>query len=123
MYQVSRGIDESPLVEQWVVKSIGREWTFEKDTRDRATIHKTLELLAKDVHGQLKAEGFLAKTVTIKVRYQNFETHTSQKTLKEHTDSLEKCVEVAKDLLKPYFEKPKKIRLIGYRLTKLKEKK
>ncbi len=122
LYYASRGIDESPLVEGWEAKSISREWTFQKDTRDRAEMNRVIEEMAKDVHSQLRAEQKLYKTVTLKVRYQGFETHTSQKTLKEFTDDLSTIVETSKELLKPYLESSdRKIRLLGVRVSKFAE--
>lgn len=122
LYQACRGIDESPIVESWEPRSISREYTFEKDTRDTALMHKVIEEMAKGVHEQLMAEKKKYRTVTLKVRYQGFETHTSQKTLKEYTDSLDAIADIAKELLKPYLEKSdRKVRLLGVRVSKLEE--
>jgi nucleotidyltransferase/DNA polymerase involved in DNA repair len=122
LYRASRGIDDSQLIEHWESKSIGREWTFEKDTADKQLLFKTLEELAKDVHEQFKSEDFKSfKTVTVKVRYKWFETHTHQKSLKEPNDELKAIIENAKELAEPYL-KGEKIRLIGVRVSHLEKK-
>jgi nucleotidyltransferase/DNA polymerase involved in DNA repair len=119
LYEASRGVDDSPLVEKWEPKSFGREWTFEKDTKEKALLHSTLENLAEDVAEAARTEGFSWKTVTLKVRYADFETHTSQKSLTEPAQDGETSLEIAKALLRPYLESPKKIRLIGFRVSGL----
>jgi len=141
LYQASRGIDNSPLVETWESKSIGREWTFEHDTSDKALLFKTLEELAKDVYEQFVDENFASfKTVTIKVRYKWFETHTRQRTLEEPSGELKPIIETAKELLNPYLTgeifgkrsfprarrsetSSQQIRLIGVRISHLEKKK
>lgn len=122
LYHASRGIDESPLIEHWEAKSTSREYTFERDTSDRELLFKTLEALCADVHKQFKAEFATFKTVTVKVRYKWFETHTSQQTLKAPSDSLQAIIDTAKALLEPYL-KGEQIRLIGVRLSHLEKKK
>jgi DNA polymerase IV (DinB-like DNA polymerase) len=119
----SKGIDESEVEEEYEIKSLGREHTFEKDTDDVFLIQKTLESLAKETWEELKKEKLTYKTVTIKVRYEDFETHTHSKTLSLQTDSLEKIIEIGKKLLEPFLYAGKRIRLIGIRVSKLKEEK
>jgi len=122
LYQASRGIDTNPLIEHWEAKSIGREWTFERDTSDKQLLFKTLEELAKGVYEQFKSEDFKSfKTVTVKVRYKWFETHTHQKSLKEPNDELKPIIENAKKLLDSYLTGDK-IRLIGVRVSHLEKK-
>ena len=121
LYQSSRGIDTSPLIEHWEAKSVSREYTFEHDTNDRLLLTKTLDELAKGVHEEFRAEFATFKTVTIKVRYQGFETHTHQSTLKAPSNSLQAIAETARTLLEPYLGE-RKIRLIGVRVSHLEKK-
>jgi len=119
LYHASRGIDDSPLVEHWEAKSISREHTFERDTTDKPLIFKTIAEMAVNVHRQFKAEFSAFKTVTLRVRYQGFETHTSQRTLKEPSESEEIIAETARSLMDPYLKTGRKIRLIGVRISHL----
>lgn len=116
----ANGIDESEVEEEHEIKSIGREYTFEKDIEDVYLIYKTLENLAKDVWEELNEKNLMYRTVTIKIRYEDFETHTHSKTLSLPTNSLEKMVEIGKKLLEPFLYE-KKIRLIGIRVSKFRE--
>jgi len=119
LYRSSHGVDESPLIEHWESKSIGREWTYEHDTTDKKLILKTIEDLAKEILEQFQAENFKTfKTVTVKIRYQGFETHTHQQTLKEPSSSLKDIVETSHKLVEPYLGE-RKIRLIGTRISHL----
>jgi nucleotidyltransferase/DNA polymerase involved in DNA repair len=119
LYKASHGIDESPLVEHWTPKSFGREWTFEKDVKDGKLVFSTLEELAKAVAKTASQEKFEWQTITVKVRYAGFETHTSQKKLENFTQDIEVSLNVAKDLLNPYLKSKRLIRLIGFRISDL----
>ena len=115
LYNAARGIDESPLVTHWEPKSHSREITFEKDTGNWQVIAKTLAGLTRDVADEMKESGYKGKTVTVKVRFCDFETHTRAKTISKPTDSEEEIRKAAFDCLKR-FEFKKKVRLIGVRV-------
>jgi DNA polymerase-4 len=81
-------------------------------------IAKTLAGLTKDVVDSMGEEGYLGRTVTVKVRFSNFKTYTRAKTLAESTDSLEDIRRAAFDCL-GRFDLKKKVRLIGVRIGNL----
>ncbi len=118
LYETSRGIDESPLITHWEPKSTGREITFQKDLGRWQDIAKSLAGLTKEVVDDLKQQGYKAETVTVKLRFSDFETFTRAKTLPAPADSLEEIRRAAFDCL-GRFKLSKKVRLIGVRLTKL----
>ncbi len=118
LYEASRGIDESPLVTHWEPKSISRETTFQKDVDHWQVIAKTLAELTKDVVHSMVEEGYLGRTVTVKVRFSDFKTYTRAKTLTESTDSLEDIRRAAFDCL-GRFDLKKRVRLIGVRIGTL----
>jgi len=119
LYDEARGIDESPFVEEWAVKSIGRQYTFLKDVKDKKLILGKLMEIINDTMKQVKAEKLNYKTITIKVRYEDFHTITKAKTLGEsHSD--EKTAQLtARELLIPFLKDERKIRLIGFSVSKL----
>ncbi|MEM2546353.1 MAG: DNA polymerase IV, partial [Candidatus Bathyarchaeia archaeon] len=119
LYLMAHGVDYSEVAERSEVKSISRERTFEEDTADSTLIFKTLDELAEEVHRDLVRQNFHFKTVTVKVRYENFETHTHSKTLPFITSRLEDLKKTAKELLQEYLRLDKKIRLIGVRVSSL----
>jgi DNA polymerase-4 len=118
LYEASRGIDESPLITHWEPKSVSRETTFEEDVSNRQVIASTLIDLARDVVESLKTDGYKGRTVTVKVRFSNFQTFTRSKTLHDFTDSLEEIRKGAFECLNRV-ELKRKVRLIGIRLSHL----
>lgn len=120
LYEASRGIDESPLVTHWEPKSSSREVTFQRDTSDWQTIAKTLAGLAKEVTDDIKQAGYLCRTVTVKIRFEDFKTYTRAKTMPEFTDSNEVIRKAAFEALSR-IEFKKKVRLIGVRVSSLKK--
>jgi DNA polymerase IV (DinB-like DNA polymerase) len=119
IYLLARGIDKSEVQEHWVVKSMSRDTTFEEDTSDVDLILETLDSLAEDVHKQLVESKFACKTVTVKIRYEDFETHTHGKTLPFLTDRLRDIQKMARELLQDFLPLDKKLRLVGIRLSNL----
>ncbi len=120
LYEASKGIDESPLVTHWEPKSSSREITFQKDTDNWQTIAKTLAELAKDVADDIKRSGYLCRTVTVKIRFEDFKTYTRAKTMTEFTDSNEVIRKAAFEAL-GRLELKKRVRLIGVRVGNLKK--
>jgi DNA polymerase-4 len=118
LYFASRGVDESPLVTHWEPKSISRETTFQQDVRDWQVIARNLAELAKDVAEALKREGYRGRTVTVKIRFGDFETHTRAKTIEQPTDRSDTVRKAAFDCLSR-IELKKKVRLIGVRVGNL----
>ncbi len=117
IWEKARGIDEEPVSSEEVIKSIGRQITFEKDTRDPKIIFDTFEKMLKEVHQELLSNNFSFKTITVVCRFQNFETHTKSKTLKGATQSFEVLKKEAKKLLLKFIlENKKLIRLVGVRV-------
>jgi DNA polymerase IV (DinB-like DNA polymerase) len=119
LYLYAQGQDRSEVGFQGEVKSIGRNITFEKDTSDWDLILKILDKLCEDVHKELDQNHFLFKTVTITVRYENFETHTHSRTLPFLTSRFEDIKKTAHELLQLYLRPERKIRLIGARVSSL----
>jgi DNA polymerase IV (DinB-like DNA polymerase) len=117
MYLMAHGIDKSEVEARNGVKSISHETTFEQDTNDTNEVLKTLEEMSDEVAKEAKHENLFFKTVTIKVRYQNFETHTTSKTLPFMTDRPQDLRKTAKELMHRYLNPERKIRLIGVRVS------
>ena len=116
LYEASRGIDESPLITHWEPKSTSRETTFEEDVDNWQVIAKTLVELTREVVNEIRQRGYKGKTVTVKIRFSNFETHTRAKTFGAATDSMEEIRRGAFECLSR-LELKKKVRLIGIRLS------
>jgi len=120
MRDVARGIDDSP-VQEWTgpPKSLGSETTFEEDTREPEVVWSVVRDLVDEVHPQLAHEGLVYRTVGVKVRFEDFETHTAAKSLRVYTREREPIEEQARALLRGFLEDGRKIRLLGVRLSNL----
>lgn len=121
MGELSRGIDESPLIEERIPKSVGRQVTFERDTRSLPFLRQALMELVRDSYENMRAEGFFSyQTVTVICRYEDFETHSRQKTLDKPGASLGGAEIAAWELFLPFYKGSiKKIRLLGFSFSKL----
>ncbi len=117
---LARGVDEREVGERPKVKSIGREQTFLRDIEEEEELRAALEELAERVHRDLEEEGFLFRTLTLKVRFASFETHTRAKTLKSHHADLATIKEESQRLLSEFLGE--RVRLLGIRLSKLKRR-
>ena len=116
-YERVRGIDEGPVTSEEIIKSIGKEHTFEKDTRNPDLIFGKFDEIINEVYNEISSGNFHFKTITVICRFQGFETHTKSKTFKESTQDLEILKKEAKNLLLRFLiENPKLIRLIGLRI-------
>jgi DNA polymerase IV (DinB-like DNA polymerase) len=117
MHLMARGIDNSEVEQRMGVKSISHETTFEEDTDDASVILTALDALSDDVSKEAAEQRLFFKTVTIKVRYENFETHTTSKTLPFMTNRPQDLKKTARELLQGYLRRDRKIRLIGVRVS------
>jgi DNA polymerase IV (DinB-like DNA polymerase) len=118
MHLMAQGLDRSEVEERVGVKSVSHETTFEEDTADPAAILSELDSLCEGVQKEATEQKLVFKTVTVKIRYQGFETHTKSKTLLRPTNRVEDLKKTAKELLLPYMSE-RKIRLIGVRVSSL----
>jgi DNA polymerase-4 len=80
LQQLANGIDERPVVPNREAKSSGSENTYPEDLTDIATIRTEIAEMAGHAIGWLTRREMLARTVTIKVRYDDFSTITRSHT-------------------------------------------
>ena len=119
LHEFAHGIDYGEVREERETKSVGREVTFEKDADDEDLILDALDELAEDVHEEVIGSALQFKTITVKVRYQHFDTHTRAKSLLFPTNDLGILKNNAKRLIAPFLRNRRKVRLIGIRVSNL----
>ncbi len=120
LHEYAHGIDRREVIEGYEAKSIGREMTFEKDIDDADKIFETLDDLAEEIHTELIDNGFRFKTITVKVRYQGFDTYTRARSLSFLTNDVYILRNNARRLIDAFLRDNKKIRLVGLRVSTLK---
>ena len=120
-YQIVRGIDNREVKPYSERKSIGGEQTFERDIQDVAELRdrmlRVIDRMWKSVEKR-SAEG---KTVTLKIKYFDFEVITRSRTLDFYLDSKQQIAEIALSLLNDELPLPKTVRLIGVTLSNFKK--
>lgn len=102
-------------------KSIGAERTFFEDLLGSEEIEMQLNKIHETVVDRILKAGKKGKTVTIKIKYFDFEQKTRSKTLDQYTDDAQLIWETAKELLAESDLPNKKIRLIGITLSNLEQ--
>ncbi len=117
MHLMALGVDNNEVEGHTSVKSISNETTFEEDTNDTNIILTALDALSDKVSKEAIDQHLFFKTVTIKIRYENFETHTKSKTLPFITNRAQDLKKTSRELLQAYLSRNRKIRLIGVRVS------
>src|ERR1700760_2572013 len=110
--------DDSPVTEERKVVSESRETTFDYDIADAARLEEVLEQLTEKLCATLVAQERRGRTIGIKVRLDDFSTHTRARTLAEPVASIDRVLPVALDLLRR-FAAPRPVRLLGVRVAGL----
>jgi DNA polymerase-4 len=104
-------------------RSVSRETTLSRDLRDPEELEAILALLTARVAGQLREEQLVGRTVTLKLRHDDFHTVTRRHTLETATDLDAELYEAARDLFRRAFEDVRRrnrgVRLIGIAATNL----
>ena len=112
-YEFARGIDNRPVEAVRIRKSVGCEHTLEKDISRKSSVIIELYHVATELIGRLERSGFKGNTLTLKVKFHDFNQITRSLSRPEELTTLDKILPLAKELLKEveYTEHP--IRLIG----------
>lgn len=99
-------------------KSIGAERTFNPlDNKER--IFQKLQEVAQELEDDMNSNGWTGRTITLKFKLDTYQVFTRAKSLDRWVMKKEGLFKTGKELLVPEF--PLKLRLIGLRVTKLKD--
>jgi DNA polymerase-4 len=118
LHETSNGRDDRPVVTFREPKSRSAETTFDEDTADWQELARVLGRLAKRVADEIREEGYRARTIGIKLRYEDFTRITRDRTLEAPTDDALAIRRAAFECL-GRVELKKKVRLLGVRLSEL----
>jgi DNA polymerase-4 len=119
LWKKANGIDNNPVEPYREKKSISTEHTFLEDTIDIDCLKRVLLGMVEKLAFQLRSEAWLASTVTIKIRYANFDTETKQCRLQQHTSADHVLTETVQDLFDKLYQRRMRLRLIGVRFSGL----
>lgn len=114
LWELSRGIDDRPVISERRAKSISRETTFPEDVSDLEVLKHVLIELVDDVARRLRKNGLRGKSIQLKIRYDDFSTYTRVLSLNHPTDITKEIEDSALELLTNRLpERTLSIRLIG----------
>ena len=114
---LAKGIDERPVLADLEAKSVSVEETYEADLVGRAVLETAMLAHAQRLSGRLRRSGLAARTVTLKVRYEDFSTITRSVT-GEPVDSSRDLFRSGRTLLEEVdLDRP--VRLLGLGGSKL----
>lgn len=117
----ARGIDDRPVGNYEEIKSISNEFTFGKDEYREEQLLRILRYLSEKVAGRLRAKGFCGRTIRLKIRWHDFETHTRQFSLSQPTNHDTVIYTSARELFFSIWTPGKKVRLLGVAAANLTE--
>ena len=121
MHEVAWGRDDRPVVTSSEPVSMSRETTFERDlhaVRDKAALGDIFTDLCSKLAADLQRKGYAAKTIGIKLRYDDFKIATRDQTLEGYTLDA-KALRLAAGQCLKRVPLNKKLRLLGVRASSL----
>jgi DNA polymerase-4 len=117
---LARFQDERAVTTYRKSKSESRETTFDRDLVGIDALEPVLVRLAAELCETLAKQGSSGRTIGIKVRLDDFSTHTRARTREEPTNDFSVVSEIARHLLRE-FDPSRPVRLIGVRVAGLDE--
>jgi DNA polymerase-4 len=120
-HQIANGIDDRPVIPHRVRKSVGIENTFHQDISTTDEMVTQLIILQDGLWQRLKKHGVFGKTITLKVKYEDFEQITRSQTFPVPLSDFRHVRNAVRDLLN--FANPSKpVRLLGISVSNFEEK-
>ena len=114
----ARFADDGPVTEVRKVVSESRETTFDRDVTGLGALEPILARLVGELCATLERQQRRGRTVGIKVRLDDFSTHTRARTLAEPVAEADRVQPIALELLRR-FDPPRPVRLLGVRVAGL----
>ncbi len=118
-YHAARGIDHRKVISHRPRKSIGSEKTYSEDVGDTEEMLRRLEKLAEEVWQDLSGKYMMARTITVKVKFDNFVQITRSITLANDISKLADITIPLRYLLDKAEVDGRRIRLLGVSVSKL----
>jgi DNA polymerase-4 len=118
LWERSNGIDLRPVVPYSEQKSLSKEITFEQDTTDVKLLNRILGSLTEQLAYDLRKLGQCTSSITVKLRYSNFDTHTRQISIPASASD-HRLIPAVHELFEKLYDRRLLIRLIGVRFSKL----
>ncbi|MGE0180295.1 MAG: DNA polymerase IV [Sphingomonas sp.] len=118
-YNLARGVCHRQVKPNRPWKSIGAEDTFFDDLSEEAALVAELDRISHTVWRRIGEKGLSGRTVTLKVKYQDFRTITRARSLDRPLSGREEFLEIGCALLRSVLPAEKGIRLLGLTISNL----
>lgn len=123
MYNFARGIDNRPVQSSRERKSVGAESTFVSNVSfDSDELNEHIKEVVKDVYIRMNSINKSGKTITVKVKYEDFQQVTKRYTLKDPIYEYEDILANTNVLIQKINKEKKQIRLIGVTVSNLNDR-
>jgi DNA polymerase IV len=116
-HNIARGRDDRLVQPDRERKSSGSETTFSEDLSDPVQIEAGVIAMADDVWAWCEKANARGRTVTVKIKWADFQISTRSRSMEMTIQTREKLYQVARDLIRSIFPPPKGIRLVGVTLS------
>jgi len=116
-YEIARGQDGRPVQADRERKSSGSETTFSEDLNDPAQIEAGVIAMADDVWAWCEKTNARGRTVTVKIKWADFQISTRSRSMEMTIQSRDKLHQLAIGLIRSVFPPTKGIRLVGVTLS------
>jgi DNA polymerase IV len=117
LYRKSRGEDAFEFFLDAEAKSISHNHTFDVDTDDTVLLHSTLSHLGQKTTKRLRDAGLSARTLSLTIRYSDFQTTSHAKTFSESTNLDVVILTTLRELFDARWQRNRKVRLLGAALS------
>ena len=118
-HDIARGMDHRPVRPDRQRKSSGSETTFSEDLTDPDKIEAGVAAMAGDVWAWCERTGTRGRTVTVKIKWSDFQQATRSRSVPQPVGSLETLTAVSRDLVRSVYPLRTGIRLVGVTLSNL----
>ncbi len=118
-YLIARAEDNRIVEPNRIRKSIGAETSFTKDLDDTQVMMLELETIAQTLQHRLESYQTLGRTITLKVKFADYQQITRSKTVTAAVGKAEAINQIAKELLAAISLEGRSVRLLGISLSNL----
>ena len=118
-YRNARAIDDRDVKPSRLRKSIGAENTFMSDIADRTELATQLREIAEEVWRRASKRDFYGRTVTLKIKFSDFEQITRSRTVNGFVNEFSQFWNVSHTLLQEVDLRGKQVRLTGLSMSNL----
>lgn len=116
IWKRAHGIDNPPLIPFYERKSLSTERTFGKDTIDMVKLRTTIFAMAENLAFQLRKGNKLAGTLSVKIRYSDFNTYTKQVKI-TYSSADHVIIPKVLELFEKLYQRRLLIRLVGVKIS------